>query len=93
MSLPWNPLYLLNPKTLWAATKLEWLFALFCIVLPLLSTLPPGSLEIVVKEIPARPFEMMVLSVDLTARPDNGTFQATMHPALFYRGVTKEGER
>ncbi|RPA84314.1 hypothetical protein BJ508DRAFT_36524 [Ascobolus immersus RN42] len=80
LALPWNPLNLLSPITLWTA-KLEWIFALFCITLPLLSTVPPGSLK--VKEIQSKPFEISVPTINFIARSNN-SYKATRDAALYF---------
>lgn len=72
LSLPWTPIGLFNFKTMWAA-KFEWFFALFCVLLPLATAFPPGSIKVVMKELEPRnsePIKFNAPWMNLTYRRD-----------------------
>lgn len=65
---------------------LERLFALFCVLLPLATAIPPGSLRVVVREVPQRGEVVAeVPFVNLTYRRDE-RYDATESSALFRLG-------
>lgn len=90
LSLPWSPVDLFSPGTMIKA-KLEWIFALFCILLPVVTTFPPGALKVVIREIvQVQPVFMKVPSLNLTYRSDeswNATFQAGLFTSDEHKGL------
>lgn len=72
LSLPWNALDLFSPRTIRLAT-FEWLFALCCVLLPILTTFPPGSIKVVVREVvQPEPVIRVVPWMNLTYRGGEG---------------------
>jgi hypothetical protein len=50
LSLLQSPLKLFHMNVLWHA-RLEWIFALFCLCIPIATVFPPGSLTVELREI------------------------------------------
>ncbi|RPA73161.1 hypothetical protein BJ508DRAFT_366868 [Ascobolus immersus RN42] len=82
LTLPWNPLDLIDLKIFWLA-KFEWAFALFCVLLPIVTAFPPGSLKVVVREVAqSHPDSFNAPWMNLTFRQDD-SYGATTVGALF----------
>ncbi|RPA77346.1 hypothetical protein BJ508DRAFT_378890 [Ascobolus immersus RN42] len=82
LALPYTPLNLFDRKAIFAA-KLEWLFALFCIVLPIATTFPPAALSVSFSDVAdLDPVVLEVPWLDLTYRRDDSV-GATAEAALF----------
>lgn len=70
LSLPWSPADLLYLKSTLFKAPFEWIFALFCVAVPVVLSLPPASLKTDVAQLYEKTFVTDVPNVNLTHRKD-----------------------
>ncbi|RPA82438.1 hypothetical protein BJ508DRAFT_88673 [Ascobolus immersus RN42] len=82
LSLPWSPEGMFHFGTVLKKAPLEWVFALFCLTVPIVLSLPPTSMKVVMAPLMSYTAPRVVPAVDLGFR-NNETWEGLEGGLLF----------